>query len=173
VCDSALMVRSAIAHNADEASTITTPASMPPSGRITITVPRKPTTNAAMRRAWIFSRSTSTAPAVAKSGAVKLIAVTLGRPVRDSAEKKRSIETRPRMLRRACSGRRPVRTDSRPLRLSIGRRATTPNALRKNATSKGWSSPAVSSRIITCISENPNAERPIRNIPRRVPEARR
>ena len=125
-----------------------------------------------MRRAWMRSRRKITAPAVANSGAVKLIAVTLGSPVRCSAEKKSSIETSPSTLRRACSGRRPVRSTAGPQTHQDRQSAPASRTGCGRTPPRTDAGSPVSSRIITCMSEKPNAEMPISSIPRSVPGAR-
>ena len=105
-----------------------------------ISAPAKPTSVAVQRLAFTVSRRISAAPMVVNIGVVKVSAVTSASGSRLSAVKKVSIAARPAAERRKCIPIRSVARLSRPTRSIHGTMKSTPNRLRKNATSKGCSS---------------------------------
>ena len=144
-----------MAQTADEPKTSSEPGSsvtMP--GRMITRAPAKPATSAAMRRMRTASPSSSTAPTVTKSGAVKLSAAMVPSGVIGTAKKNISMAETWTAPRAAWSGSRRVRSAPKPWRSSKGAMKTRPKRLRKNATSKGCCS-VEAMRITACIDAKP------------------
>ena len=135
-----------------------------PGRRITST-PMKPTTVAVQRRRRTTSCSTSAAPTVAKSGAVKLSATASASGINDTAMNQHSMATRPMPARKTCKPSRRVRMAPRPTCASHGTMAITPNRFRKNATSNGCSD-VTATRNSPIIAANATDAAIIHNAPR-------
>ena len=123
-------------------------------GRMITSAPAKPAMSATMRRTRTASPSSSTAPMVTKSGAVKLRAATVPRGVIGTAKKNISMAETWTAPRTAWSGNLRVRSAPKPWRSRNGAMKTRPKRLRKKATSKGCCS-LDAMRITACIDAKP------------------